>query len=126
MDLNPHPASDTTRLNGLTSYCPLRLPMSPEILETTSKSCMRSCISCAKFSACPEDELSLSFSGPLRVKLDKPKWLGVTVRVKLDLLLVVPECPELEDIVPVPPKANTLAKVPPAAPSMTWKWNRLM
>ena len=78
--------------------------MRPDILDTTSKSCMRSCMSCAKFSACPEDELSLSFSTvPLKVRLDKPKWLGVTVLVRLDLLLVVPDRPELEEMVPIPP-----------------------
>ena len=43
----------------------------------------------------------------------------MTVRVRLDLLLVVPDRPELEEMVPIPPYDNTLANVPPAAPSIT-------
>jgi hypothetical protein len=52
----------------------------------------------------------------LSVKLDSPRWFGVTLRVKLALFVVVP-VPKPE-LVPAP---RTRARVPPAAPSVKRK-----
>ena len=114
-------------VNCVTSYFPFRVPIIDAIRETTSKSCIRSLMSWARFSAwplsCPPDRLApptddmpeLRPTTPtlLSVRLDSPRWLGVTLRVRLERFVVVPvPNPELL------PAAKTRARVPPAAPSV--------